>query len=85
MTTKLLPKLNGTTPEDLYDWAKRIIVYFERDEGAQASALVGGSITANPAAIDLDPDHWGVFKNTTAGTVYLAYNDGGTIKKVQLT
>lgn len=27
----------------------------------------------------------GIHKNTTSGNVYLAYNDGGTIKKVQLT
>lgn len=28
---------------------------------------------------------YGIHKNTTSGTVYLAFNDGGTIKKVALT
>jgi hypothetical protein len=34
---------------------------------------------------DLASGEWRVSKNTSAGNVYLYVNDGGTIKKVQLT
>ena len=39
---------------------------------------------ADPVAADLEDGYWSVFKNTTSGNVWLAVNDGGTIKKVQL-
>ena len=38
-----------------------------------------------PIATDLAPGTSGVFKDTSGGGVYLAYNDGGTLKKVALT
>lgn len=38
-----------------------------------------------PATSDLLPEAWNVYKDTSGGGVYLAYNDAGTIKKVQLT
>ena len=38
------------------------------------------TITEYPADKD-----FGVHKNTSSGDVFLAYNDSGTIKKVQLT
>jgi hypothetical protein len=37
------------------------------------------------AAANLNPGAWGVFKDTSGGGVYVAYNDAGTIKKVALT
>lgn len=44
------------------------------------------STAADPTTTEYATDKdWGVHKNTTSGNVYLAYNDGGTIKKVQLT
>lgn len=38
-----------------------------------------------PAAGDLAAGTWGVFKDTSGGGVYVAYNDAGAIKKAQLT
>lgn len=38
-----------------------------------------------PANTDIPTDTWGVFKNSVDSKVYLAINDGGTIKKVELT
>lgn len=38
-----------------------------------------------PATADLSAGEAGLFKDTSGGGVYLAYNDGGTIKKVALT
>lgn len=41
---------------------------------------------ADPTAgVDLVATQWSIHKNTSSGNVYLAYNDGGSIKKVQLT
>lgn len=42
--------------------------------------------TGAPTTVDLQTNmEWGIFKDLTAGTVVLAFNDGGTIKKVTLT
>jgi parallel beta-helix repeat protein len=58
------------------------------------SLIVGGakclgytSSTAAPSTTEYPADkNWGIHKDTNAGTVYLAYNDGGsTIKSVTLT
>lgn len=38
-----------------------------------------------PATADLPEGGSGLFKDTSGGGVYLAYNDAGTIKKVALT
>lgn len=38
-----------------------------------------------PSTSDLAAGTWGVFKDTSGGGVYVAYNDSGTIKKVALT
>jgi len=38
-----------------------------------------------PTTSDLPVGGAGVFKDTSGGGVYLAYNDNGTIKKVALT
>lgn len=38
-----------------------------------------------PTTADLSAGASGVFKDTSGGGVYLAYNDAGTIKKVALT
>lgn len=43
------------------------------------------SSAADPTTTDLaTAGDYGIHKNTTSGTVYLAFNDGGTIKKVAL-
>ena len=43
------------------------------------------STAADPTTTDLPTaGDYGIHKNTTSGTVYLAFNDGGTIKKVAL-
>ena len=47
--------------------------------------LVRTSTSADPTTTEYPNDKdAGIHKNTTSGNVYLAYNDGGTIKKVQL-
>lgn len=44
------------------------------------------SAAADPTTTEYPTDKdWGIHKNTTSGNVFLAVNDGGTIKKVQLT
>jgi len=46
----------------------------------------GTSSAADPTTTELPSDKdWGVHKNTTSGNVFLAYNDNGSIVKVQLT
>lgn len=48
----------------------------------------GMGVTAKaglPLVADLPAGASGVFKDTSGGGVYLAYNDAGTIKKVALT
>lgn len=47
---------------------------------------LGQQIVGLPTTTNLPSDtDWGVFKDTSGGGVYLAYNDAGTIKKVALT
>lgn len=38
-----------------------------------------------PTTSDIPSGYWAVFKDTSGGGVYVAYNDSGTIKKVALT
>ncbi len=38
-----------------------------------------------PIASDISAGTWGVWKNTVDNKVYVAANDAGTIKKVELT
>jgi len=45
-----------------------------------SSAAADPTTTELPTARD-----WGIHKNTSSGSVFLAYNDGGSIVKVQLT
>lgn len=42
------------------------------------------SSTADPTTGDIPSGYTSIHKNTTSGNVFLAYNDGGAIKKVQL-
>lgn len=86
----LLPKLEGRSLDEVYDWAKRMIVYFEgaADLADAYSSDIGTpaiDLAANPTAADLTAGNWAVFHNTTSGNTYLAYNLAGVIKKVQLT
>lgn len=46
----------------------------------RSSSAADPSITEYPSDND-----WGIHKNATSGNVFLAYNDGGAIVKVQLT
>lgn len=52
-----------------------------------ASGETWGGFTWTITSSDEYPisGQWGVHKNTSSGDVFLAYNDGGIIKKVQLT
>jgi hypothetical protein len=52
-----------------------------------ALRLVGRTATAaDPTTTELPTDKdVGIHKNTSSGSVFLAYNDGGAIKKVELT
>lgn len=44
------------------------------------------STAADPTTTEYPTSgQWGIHKNTSTGNVFLAYNDGGSIKKVQLT
>lgn len=52
---------------------------------AQAGQLGVTSKAGLPATSDLPAGTAGVFKDTSGGGVYLAYNDAGVIKKVALT
>lgn len=55
---------------------------------AQGSLRILGrtSTTADPTTTELPNDKdLAIHKNTTTGFIYLAYNDGGTIKKATLT
>lgn len=62
---------------------------YELSTGARGPAGASGAITsaaADPSAAEYPTSgQWGVHKNTSSGDVFLAYNDGGIIKKVQLT
>lgn len=51
----------------------------------QAGSQGVTEIVGLPTTADLPKDAAGLFKDTSGGGVYLAYNDAGTIKKVQLT
>jgi hypothetical protein len=51
----------------------------------QAAAFGVTKKAGLPTTTDLPPGTSGVFKDTSGGGVYLAYNDAGTIKKVALT
>lgn len=42
------------------------------------------STAADPTVAEYDNQEWGVHENTTSGNIYLAYNNGGVIVKVQL-
>lgn len=37
-----------------------------------------------PVASQIPNGQWGIFKDTSTGNIYLATNDNGTVKKVQL-
>lgn len=44
------------------------------------------SSSADPTTTEYPSDgDYGIHKNTTSGSVFLAFNDGGTIRKAQLT
>lgn len=55
--------------------------------GGEVIRFTGSSSSsADPTTTELpNARDWGIHKNTTSGNVFIAYNDGGTIRKVQLT
>lgn len=55
--------------------------------GSETLRFRGASSAAGaPTTTELPTSRdWGIHKNTSSGNVYLAYNDGGSIVKVQLT
>ena len=64
----------------------RLVVHDGATAGGipQQSAIVRYKVGA-PVAADLSSGEWAVFQDTGTGTVTLAINEGGTIKKVTLT
>jgi len=58
-------------------------VFFHGGVDNHFSGLVK-DIAADPAVADLAAGFFSVFKNTTSGSVFIAVNDGGVIKKVAL-
>jgi len=63
------------------------------NDGAATVKFGGGhclgytSAASDPTTTELPSDKdWSIHKNTSSGSVFLAFNDGGsTIKKVELT
>lgn len=56
------------------------------DSGSAGQSRLSGNLFSGlPTTSNLAPGQWAVFKDTSGGTVNLAYNDAGTIKKVALT
>jgi len=56
--------------------------------GGTGRAKINGpsETAADPTTIEYPNDgDWGIHRNTSSGDVFLAFNDSGTIKKVQLT
>lgn len=61
-------------------------LYVHDGSGYKHQGLKRTSTSADPTTTEYPNDKdAGIHKNTTSSNVFLAYNDGGTIKKVQLT
>jgi hypothetical protein len=56
----------------------------DASDNAGIGGFFGQRISGLPTTSNLLNQTWGVFKDTSGGGVYLAYNDGGTVKKVAL-
>jgi hypothetical protein len=73
---------NGVVTDPSCFWGDRRVSTFGFPISFQAPMAVIKSVL--PANTDIPQSTYGVFKDTSGGGVYLAYNDGGTIKKVAL-
>lgn len=68
--------------------------YFTVGVGNRVTRLTGGNgvriginstAAADPTTTNFPSGYGGIHKNSSSGTVYFAYNDGGTIRKVALS
>jgi len=60
--------------------------YIHNGTGYVHQGIIRTSSTTDPTTTEYPNDKdAGIHKNTTSSNVFLSYNDGGTIKKVQLT
>lgn len=75
----------GAEGEPLYSTDSKQF-YIHNGTGYVHQGIIRTSTTADPTTTEYPNDKdAGIHKNTTSGNVYLSYNDGGAIVKVQLT
>lgn len=71
--------------EPHYTTDSKVLYTFDGTVNKQ-SGMRFTSTAADPTTTEIPNDsEFGLHKNTSSGAVFLAYNDGGSIKKVQLT
>jgi hypothetical protein len=77
-------KNTATEGEPHYTTDSDVLYVFDGTVNKQAGMRFT-STAADPTTTEIpNSGEFGLHKNTTSGNVFLAYNDGGTIKKVQL-
>jgi hypothetical protein len=71
--------------EPAYTTDSKVLYIFDGVNNIQAGMRYTET-TADPTTTEIPNDkEFGLHKNTTSGNVYLAFNNGGTILKVQLS
>jgi hypothetical protein len=81
--------------ESAYNNANSFNLKLKGGSGAEKTALTWGEgiglklgsplkAAGDPTTTQFGTDLAGMYKNTTNGKIYLVYNGGGTIKKVEL-
>lgn len=86
------PPIKSRVTIDWFKWLQTVVNKIDAAENAGV-ALPGGltfigytSAAGNPTTTELPSSmDLAIHKNTGTSAVYLAFNDGGVIKKVQLT
>lgn len=83
--TNRILKLQSAAQVDIYAFGTTQAARFSSSSIIYtALAFAGASKAGSPTTTDLAAGRAGVYKDTTAGTVALWYNDGGTMKSVAL-
>lgn len=84
---KDFPKLSGANQDQYFTTELRNIRNAINSIHDVLNAASQGVVQKSglPTNADLLEGTSGLFKDTSGGGVYLAYNDGGTVKKVALT